>query len=80
MQLLLTLLSVALMQRGLLPDWIRTVAKHNPVNWAVEGARSAAMQKIDWSAVASRIGMRAALLVVSAFLATRACDRYQRSL
>ena len=79
-QLPLTFLSVALMQRSLLPDWIRTVAKYNPVNWAVEGARSAAMQKIDWSVVATRIGLLAALLVVSAFLATRAFDSYQRSL
>lgn len=79
-QLPLTFLSVALMQRSLLPDWIRTVAKYNPVNWAVEGARSAAMQKIDWSLVASRIGFLAVLLMVAAYLATRAFAKYQRSL
>ena len=71
-QLPLTFLSVALMQRSLLPSWIQSVASYNPVNWAAEAARSAAMQKIDWSLVASRIGFLAVLLMVAAYLATRA--------
>jgi ABC-2 type transport system permease protein len=79
-QLPLTFLSVALMQRSLLPHWIRTVADYNPVNWAVEASRSAAMEKIDWSLVLTRIGLLTALLLVSAFLATRAFAKYQRSL
>ncbi len=79
-QLPLTFLSVALMQRSLLPHWIRTVAAYNPVNWAVEASRSAAMEKIDWSLVLTRIGLLTALLLVSAFLATRAFAKYQRSL
>ena len=28
-----------------------TVAKFNPVNWAVVAARAAAMQKTDWGVV-----------------------------
>jgi ABC-2 type transport system permease protein len=79
-QLPLTFLSVALMQRSLLPSWIQSVASYNPVNWAAEAARSAAMQKIDWSLVASRIGFLAVLLMVAAYLATRAFAQYQRSL
>jgi ABC-2 type transport system permease protein len=79
-QLPLTFLSVALMQRSLLPSWIQSAAAYNPVNWAAEAARSAAMQKIDWSLVASRIGFLAVLLLVAAYLATRAFARYQRSL
>ncbi|MGO9882365.1 MAG: ABC transporter permease [Solirubrobacteraceae bacterium] len=79
-QLPLTFLSVALMQRSLLPSWIQSVASYNPVNWAAEAARSAAMQKLDLSLVASRIGFLAALLLVAAFLATRAFASYQRSL
>jgi ABC-2 type transport system permease protein len=79
-QLPLTFLSVALMQRSLLPSWIQSVASYNPVNWAAEAARSAAMQKIDWSLVASRIGFLALLLMVAAYLATRAFAKYQRSL
>ncbi|MGA2007154.1 MAG: ABC transporter permease [Solirubrobacteraceae bacterium] len=76
----LTFLSSALMQQSLVPVWIRTVAKFNPVNWAVEAGRSAAMEHIDWGLVASRLGLLAALTLVSATLATRAFARYQRSL
>jgi ABC-2 type transport system permease protein len=79
-QLPLTFLSAALMQPSLLPGWIRTVAKFNPVNWAVQAGRSAAMEKTDWSLVVSRIGLLLALLLVCATLATRAFAKYQRSL
>jgi ABC-2 type transport system permease protein len=79
-QLPLTFLSAALMQRSLVPGWVRTVSKFNPVNWAVEAARSAAMQKIDWGLVGSRIGLLVALAVVSAAFAARAFTKYQRSL
>ena len=50
----LTFLSSALMQQSLAPGWIGTVAKFNPVNWAVEAGRSAAMEQIDWGLVAGR--------------------------
>jgi ABC-2 type transport system permease protein len=76
----LTFLSSALMQQSLVPGWIRTVAKFNPVNWAVEAGRSAAMQTINWGVVASRFGLLAALAVICAIFATRAFARYQRSL
>jgi ABC-2 type transport system permease protein len=76
----LTFLSSALMQQSLVPAWIRTVSKFNPVNWAVEAGRSAAMQKIDWGLVASRVGLLVALVVVCAAFATRAFATYQRSL
>ena len=76
----LTFLSSALMQQSLVPGWIRTVSKVNPVNWAVEAGRSAAMQKTDWGLVASRVGLLVALVVVCAAFATRAFATYQRSL
>jgi ABC-2 type transport system permease protein len=69
-----------LMQQSLVPGWIRTVSKFNPVNWAVEAGRSAAMQKLDWGLVGSRVGMLAALVVLCATFATRAFGTYQRSL
>lgn len=75
----LTFLSTALMQQSLVPRWIRTVAKFNPVNWAVEAARSAAMEKTDWGVVASRLGMLLALALIAAWFATRAFRAYQRS-
>jgi ABC-2 type transport system permease protein len=67
----LTFLSGALMQLSLAPGWIRTVATFNPVDWAVVGARDADM---------ARIGLLCALVVVSAWFATRAFGVYQRSL
>ena len=76
----LTFLSSALMQQSLVPHWIRTVSKLNPVNWAAEAGRSAAMHHIDWGLVASRTGLLIALVVISATFATRAFGAYQRSL
>jgi ABC-2 type transport system permease protein len=76
----LTFLSTALMQQSLVPAWIRTVANFNPVNWAVEAGRSAAMQKLDWGLVASRIGLLVALALLCGTFATRAFTKYQRSL
>jgi ABC-2 type transport system permease protein len=80
LQLPLTFLSAALMQESLVPHWIRTVAKFNPVNWAVQAGRSAAMQQIDWGLVASRLGLLASLAVVCAAFASWAFTRYERSL
>lgn len=79
-QLPLTFLSAALMQQSLLPGWIRTVSRFNPVNWAVVAARSAAMEKIDWGLVGLRIGLLAALALLCAWFAIWAFRRYQRSL
>ena len=79
-QLPLTFLSASLMQQSLVPGWIQTVAKFNPVNWAVVAARNAAMQKIDWGLVAGRIGLLAALTLLCAAFATHAFAKYQRSL
>jgi ABC-2 type transport system permease protein len=76
----LTFLSSALMEQSLVPGWIQTVSKFNPVNWAVEAGRSAAMQKIDWGLVASRTGLLVALMLLCAAFATRAFAIYQRSL
>jgi ABC-2 type transport system permease protein len=76
----LTFLSSALMQQSLVPAWIRTVAKFNPVNWAVEAGRSAATGKIDWGLVGSRVGLLVILVLACATFATRAFGTYQRSL
>jgi ABC-2 type transport system permease protein len=79
-QLPLTFLSTGMMQKNLLPAWMQTVARYNPVNWAVEGARAAAMQKTDWGIVGTRVALLAGLAIVAAFAASRAFARYQRSL
>jgi ABC-2 type transport system permease protein len=79
-QLPLTFLSAALMQQSLLPAWIREASKFNPVNWAVVAGRSAAMEKIDWGLVGSRLGLLAALALLCAGFASWAFRKYQRSL
>lgn len=76
----LTFLSSALMQQSLVPAWIRTVSKLNPVNWAVEAGRSAAMEHTDWNLVGTRIAMLVALALACATFATHAFTKYQRSL
>jgi ABC-2 type transport system permease protein len=76
----LTFLSSALMQQSLVPGWIRTVAKFNPVDWAVQAGRSAAVEKTDWSLVGTRLGLLVVLVLACAVLATRAFGVYQRSL
>lgn len=76
----LTFLSSAFMQPNLVPSWIREVSRYNPVNWAAQASRSASIDKMDWSLIGSRIGLLAALLLISSFLATRAFRAYQRSL
>lgn len=79
-QLPLTFLSTGMMQRNLLPGWMRTASDYNPVNWAVEGARAAAMQRTDWGVVGTRIAMLVGLAIVASLVASRAFARYQRSL
>jgi ABC-2 type transport system permease protein len=76
----LTFLSSAFMQPNLVPGWIREISRYNPVNWAAQASRSAAIGKIDWSLIGSRIGLLAVLLLVGSFLATRAFRAYQRSI
>jgi ABC-2 type transport system permease protein len=67
----LTFLSSALMQLSLAPGWIESVASVNPVDWAAVAARDPEPL---------RIGLLAALTVLSAWFATRAFAVYQRSL
>jgi ABC-2 type transport system permease protein len=76
----LTFLSSALMQQSLVPSWIRSVARFNPVNWAVEASRSATTGQLDWGLVAGRVGLLAVLALACAVFATRAFGAYQRSL
>ena len=75
----LTFMSGAFMQLSLVPAWIRHIADFNPLNWAVEAGRSAAMEKTDWGFVASRTGFLLALLALMLAFATRAFRVYQRT-
>jgi ABC-2 type transport system permease protein len=76
----LQFLSSALMDTRVAPSWVGTVARYNPVDWAVVASREALTAGTDWSVVGGRLGLLAALALVMAWLATRAFRTYQRSL
>ncbi|HEY0632736.1 MAG TPA: ABC transporter permease [Thermoleophilaceae bacterium] len=76
----LTFLSSAFMAPALVPAWIGSVAKVNPVNWAVEASRSALSTHVDWGLIWPRVGGLVLLAVVGSWLATRAFRSYQRAL
>jgi len=76
----ITFLSSTFMQENLVPGWVHAIARFNPVNWAVEAGRSATTQHTDWALVGLRIGLLAALLLISGTLATMAFRTYQRSI
>lgn len=75
----LTFLSAAFMPLALAPDWIHSVARFNPVNWAIEAGREALLASPDWSLVLSRVGGLAIVAIVCVILSTRAFASYQRS-
>jgi ABC-2 type transport system permease protein len=76
----LQFLSSAIMDTSVSPEWVQTVARYNPVDWAVVASREALSSGTDWGAVWPRLGLLTALAAVMAWLATRAFGSYQRSL
>jgi ABC-2 type transport system permease protein len=80
MTLPLTFLSAAFLPLALAPDWIATVAKFNPVNWAVEAGRDALTATPDWSFIGPRVLGLVVLAVLSTAWATRTFRSYQRSI
>jgi ABC-2 type transport system permease protein len=80
MTLPLTFLSASFLPLDLAPDWIRTVAQLNPVNWAVEAGREALTATPDWSFVLPRVGALLVLALLSTAWATRTFRAYQSSI
>ncbi len=76
----LTFLSAAFLPLNLAPDWIRTVAMYNPVNWAVEAGREALAANPDWSFVLPRMAALAVLAFATTAWATWTFRSYQRSI
>jgi ABC-2 type transport system permease protein len=80
LQLPLSFISSTLIRPELMPAWMESVANFNPVEWAVEAGRAAALGEGGFDVVASRAGLLAAFLALAAWLALRALESYQRSL
>jgi ABC-2 type transport system permease protein len=74
-----TFLSAGLMKQSLAPGWVQSIARFNPVNWAVDAGREALGTGVDWNLVASRVGLLALLAAACGWVATRAFHAYQRS-
>jgi ABC-2 type transport system permease protein len=75
----LAFLSSTFMPENLMPGWIQEFAKFNPVNWAVEVGRQMLGSSVDWSLVGVHLAELLALMLVFAWLSTRAFRAYQRS-
>ncbi len=75
----MTFLSSMIMTHGLMPPWIRTVARFNPVDWAVTVARHGfegqATAEAAWSLV-----LLVAFALACAVFATRAFGTYQKAM
>lgn len=77
----LTFLSASFMPLNLVPEWLRTIATYNPVNWAVEAGRSALVStNPDWPFIVARLAALAALALVTTAWATWTFRTYQRSI
>jgi ABC-2 type transport system permease protein len=76
----LSFLSTVFMARQLLPAWMQSFSKYNPVDWAVSASRSALQTNPDWGYVAGELGWLMGLTIACTWLATRAFRVYQRSL
>jgi ABC-2 type transport system permease protein len=74
----LTFLSTAFMASALMPGWLRAIARFNPVNWAVEGARHA-MAGAQWQLVGIDVLSLAMFALVGSWLATQSFRLYRRS-
>jgi ABC-2 type transport system permease protein len=76
----LTFLSSVFMASTLMPAWIRTIARYNPVDWAVQAGRGALSLDAGWNMVLVHLALLAGFAVVCTWLATAAFRVYQRSL
>ena len=80
LQLPLSFISSTLMRPELMPGWMETLANFNPVEWAVEAGRAAALGEGGFDVVVTRAGLLTGFLAVAAWLGLRALEKYQRSL
>jgi len=68
-------LSTGFMPAGLLPSWLDTVAKFNPLTYVIDAERALVNTGWDWTAVAKSIGVTVLLGIVTLSAATRAFRR-----
>ena len=76
----LMFLSAVFMRVELMPNWIQSIARYNPVNWAVEAGREALSATPDWSFVLPRMVALLMLALLSTAWATWNFRSYQKSI
>lgn len=76
----LTFLASGFIPLDLAPNWIQTVARFNPVNWALKAGREALSAAPDWGLIGIRLGSLVVVGAVLFTLATSAFRSYQRSI
>ena len=72
----LLFVSSAFMAAELMPEWLRFLARGNPVNWAVDAGRQALM-KGSWTAVWQHSLFLLIFALAASFLATQAFRSYR---
>lgn len=75
----LSFLSSAMLPPGLLPSWVGTAARFNPLNWAAEGSREALFGHPDWTVVLRDAGLLAGLALLTCWGAIAAFRAYQNA-
>ena len=76
----LMFLSAMLIDRDLMPAWMRTASLFNPVEWAVSSAREPVLSSPDWGSIGLFLALLTAFAAATAGLATWAFRAYQRTL
>ena len=76
----LMFLSSILIQKRVMPAWMSSVSRFNPVNWGVEAARDAVVVGGRWGAVGVYTLLLLGLTAVTSMFATWTFRTYQRSL
>jgi ABC-2 type transport system permease protein len=76
----LMFLSSILIQQTVMPDWMSTVSRFNPVNWGVRAARDAVVVGGHWGDVGIYVLLLIGLTAVTSVFATWTFRTYQRSI
>jgi ABC-2 type transport system permease protein len=76
----LMFLSSILIQQRVMPGWMQSVARFNPVNWGVHAARDAVVTGGQWGQIGVNVLLLLAATAVTSAFATWTFRAYQRSI
>jgi ABC-2 type transport system permease protein len=76
----LMFLSSILVSIALMPGWIRTIARYNPVDWGAHAMRNAVLVGGHWGSTGAYLGLLVGAAAVTSLFATWCFRAYQRSL